>query len=185
MIHLMFVRSRKASVYKSTPLYTTKPKNASKKTAGGTENEKPQDLENGIDCAGHSGRGVGVCGAAAAGAVAVPHRACGQPARGKAGAAAADAGAVSPLAGVWRVRADAVRAAVWRGVFPLPPALHGGGGSGPAAAAAGRGARAAGFAVKGSAALACGKAAGWARQRAACGGGVVFSEWRGLRLEAL
>ena len=71
------------------------------------------------------------------------------------------------------------------GAFPLPPALHGGGGSGPAAAAAGRGARAAGFAVKGSAALACGKAAGWARQRAACGGGVVFSEWRGLRLEAL
>lgn len=46
-------------------------------------------------------------------------------------------------------------------------------------------ARTAGFAVKGSAALACGKAAGWARQRAACGGGVVFSEWRGLRLEAL
>ena len=44
-----------------------------------------------------------------------------------------------PLAGVWRVRADAVRAAVWRGVFPLPPALYGGGGSGPAAAAAGRG----------------------------------------------
>ena len=43
----------------------------------------------------------------------------------------------------------------------------------------------AGFAVKGSAALACGKAAGWAWQRAACGGGVVFSEWRGLRLEAL
>lgn len=71
------------------------------------------------------------------------------------------------------------------GVFPLPPALYGGGGSGPAAAAAGRGARAAGFAVKGSAALACGKAAGWARQGAACGGGVVFSEWRGLRLEAL
>ena len=31
MIHLMFVRSRKASVYKSTPLYTTKPQNASKK----------------------------------------------------------------------------------------------------------------------------------------------------------
>ncbi len=47
------------------------------------------------------------------------------------------------------------------------------------------GARAAGFAVKGSAALACGKAAGWARQGAARGGGVVFSEWRGLRLEAL
>ena len=39
--------------------------------------------------------------------------------------------------------------------------------------------------VKGSAALACGKAAGWARQGAACGGGVVFSEWRGLRIEAL
>ena len=38
----------------------------------------------------------------------------GEPAGGKAGAAAADAGAVSPLAGVWRVRADAVRAAVWR-----------------------------------------------------------------------
>ena len=36
-----------------------------------------------------------------------------------------------------------------------------------------------------AAALARGKAAGWARQGAARGGGVVFSEWRGLRLEAL
>ena len=71
------------------------------------------------------------------------------------------------------------------GAFFLCRLLCTGGGSGPAAAAAGRGARAAGFAVKGSAALACGKAAGWARQGAACGGGVVFSEWRGLRLEAL
>ncbi len=46
-------------------------------------------------------------------------------------------------------------------------------------------ARAAGFAVKGSAALACGKSCRMGSARGCARGWSRFSEWRGLRLEAL